>query len=120
MEVATNLKQSLAALAAAAAGSSGAMAADLPPAAYKAPPAPVPVSTWEGFYLGGSVGASWLRSTQDDTAAVGSVTSVGNFPANSTTGGSISTANGVGWLGGLNLGYNLQSGNFVYGVEGDF
>jgi outer membrane immunogenic protein len=116
MEVAANIKQSTAALAAAAAASSGAMAADMP----KVPPSPVPVSTWQGFYLGGSVGASWLRSVQDDPAAVGSVTSVGLFPANSTTGGSISTANGVGWLGGLNLGYNLQSGNFVYGVEGDF
>jgi outer membrane immunogenic protein len=117
MEVATNLKQSMAALAAAAAaGSSGAVAADL---TVKAPP--VPVSTWQGFYVGGSVGASWLRSIQDDTAAVGSVFSAGAIlPVNVTTGGSSTSAHGVGWLGGLNLGYNLQSGNFVYGLEGSF
>jgi outer membrane immunogenic protein len=123
MEVATSLKQSAAAVAAAAAASSGAMAADL---TVKAPPPPVPVSTWQGFYLGGSVGASWLHATQDDTAAVGSTTSfaslnpANNFPLNVTTGGAVTTANGAGFLGGLNLGFNFQSGNFVYGVEGSF
>jgi outer membrane immunogenic protein len=124
MEVATNLKQSMAALAAAAAGSSGAMAADL---AVKAPPPPplAPAATWQGFYVGGSVGASWLHSTQDDTAAVLDTTSFGfaggiNGLVNSTTGGSSATANAAGFLGGLHLGYNLQSGNFVYGLEGDF
>jgi outer membrane immunogenic protein len=121
MEVATNLKQSMAALAAAAAGSSGAMAADL---AVKAPPPPpplAPAATWQGFYVGGSVGASWLHSTFDDTAAIGDVTtSNAIFPLNSTTGGSSVSANGVGFLAGLHLGYNLQSGNFVYGLEGGF
>ena len=121
MEVAANIKQSTAALAAAAAASSGAMAADL---AVKAPPPPpplAPAATWQGFYVGGSVGASWLHSTFDDTAAIGDVTtSNAIFPLNSTTGGSSVSANGVGFLAGLHLGYNLQSGNFVYGLEGGF
>ena len=34
-------------------------------------PPPMPISTWQGFYIGASVGASWLHSVQDDTAAVG-------------------------------------------------
>jgi outer membrane immunogenic protein len=121
MEVATNLKQSMAALAAAAAGSSGAMAADL---TVKAPSPPMaPVSTWQGFYLGASVGASWLHATSDDTAAIlgmATVAPLNRFPVNSTVGGSSTSANGTGFLGGLHLGYNLQSGNFVYGLEGDF
>jgi outer membrane immunogenic protein len=104
--------------AAAAAGTSAAGAADMAPYA-KAPP---PVPTWQGLYVGGSVGATWLKSTQDDTAAIGGVSSFpfGSFGYSSTTGGSSGTANGLGWLGGLNLGYNLQSGNFVYGAEVDF
>jgi outer membrane immunogenic protein len=102
-------------VAAAAAATSGAMAADM--SSFKAlPPAPV-VSGWQGFYLGASLGASWLHSVQDDTAAVG-----GTFfgYSGSGVGGASSVANGMGWLGGLNLGYNLQSGNFVYGAEADF
>jgi outer membrane immunogenic protein len=119
MEVTTGIKQSTVALAAAAAASSGAMAADL---SFKAPaPAPMPISGWQGLYIGGSVGASWLHSIQDDTGAVGGITS---FPFglgySSTTGGSSSTARALGALGGLDLGYNFQSGNFVYGAEADF
>lgn len=100
------------AAAAAAAGST-------PAVAGPADPPPVPVSTWQGFYLGASVGASWLRSVQDDTAAISGITLVGQA-GGPTTGGSTSTANGIGWLGGLNLGYNWQSGVFVYGLEADF
>jgi outer membrane immunogenic protein len=110
-----------AAVAAAAAGSSAAGAADLAP--YAKAPLPVPVSTWQGFYVGGSVGASWLHSTQDDTGAVSGITSAGygnGIGFSTTTGGSSSTANALSWLGGLNLGYNFQSGNFVYGAEADF
>lgn len=101
------------AAAAAAAGSTPAVAGPADP------PPPVPVSTWQGFYLGASVGASWLRSVQDDTAAISGITAVGLF-GGQTTGGSTSTTNGIGWLGGLNLGYNWQSGNFVYSLEADF
>src|ERR1700678_653159 len=110
------------AAAAAAAASSAAGAADMSaPSTYKAP-VPVPVSSWAGFYVGASVGASWLHSVQDDTAAIAGVS---QFPFklfgySSSTGGSSATAHGLGALGGLNLGYNLQSGNFVYGAEADF
>jgi outer membrane immunogenic protein len=99
--------------AAAAAGSAPALAQD--PVALLPPPEPV--SSWQGIYLGASVGASWLQSVQDDLGAVPGVT-LANAAA-VMTGGSSSTVNGVGWLGGLNLGYNFQSGNFVYGLEAD-
>src|SRR5579872_6037693 len=67
MEIGSNLKQSTALAAAAAAASSGAMAADMQ---IKAPAPLPPPQTWQGVYFGGSVGASWLHSTQDDTAAI--------------------------------------------------
>lgn len=112
-DIALKASSSVLMTAAAAAAAVGPTAAVAGPAA----PPPVPVSTWEGFYLGASVGASWLHSVQDDTAAISGVSIVG---VGSVTGGATSTADGVGWLGGLNLGYNWQSGNFVYGLEGDF
>ena len=110
------LKASSGVLLTAAAAAVGSAPAVADPA-MAPPPAPVPLSTWEGFYLGASVGASWLHSVQDDTAAIPGITV---FPFDSaSTGGSSSTTNGIGWQGGLNLGYNWQSGNFVYGLEAD-
>jgi outer membrane immunogenic protein len=99
--------------AAAAAGSTPALAGPL-----AQPPPPVPLSSWQGFYLGASVGASWLHAVQNDTASASEVTIAGGFNYG-IMGGSSSAPNGVGWLGGLNLGYDWQSGNFVYGLEGD-
>jgi opacity protein-like surface antigen len=43
-----------------------ALAADLPAKVYtKAPPPPVVVYDWTGFYIGGNVGYSWGRSSTD-------------------------------------------------------
>jgi outer membrane immunogenic protein len=96
----------LLAAAAASATSTGAMAADLAKA-----PAPVAVSTWQGLYVGGSVGASWLNSVQDDSAA----TIFAYYGS-----GTRQTATGLGFLGGMDIGYNWEDRNFVYGVEADF
>jgi outer membrane immunogenic protein len=108
------MKRSLiVAVAMLAAGS--AYAADLP---VKAPPVAVPVFTWTGPYIGLNVGYSW-----------GSQTINGNATGTSTTGG-VTTAlattplfgsgslNGV--IGGGQIGYNWQFGNWLVGVEGDF
>ena len=115
---------SAAGLAAAGAAVNPAAAADLPlnnPAL--APPPPAPVPTWQGFYVGGSLGASWLSTASDDTAAqplnYGFTTGGGNATY-TETGGSRATASGLGWLGALQAGYNFQDRNFVYGVEADF
>jgi outer membrane immunogenic protein len=97
------------ALAAAAGASMGsANAADL----LKAP-APVIAPSWQGFYVGGSLGATWLNSAQDDSANF----VIGYGPAFAP--GSRTTSSGIGWLAGLQAGYNWQDRNFVYGVEGD-
>ncbi|MEX4007596.1 MAG: outer membrane protein [Neoaquamicrobium sediminum] len=78
-----------------------AMAADV---VYQEPPAPAPivqaapVSTWAGPYAGVQAGYGFSGDVSDGT------------------GGSIGTN---GWLGGAFGGFNMQNGQFVYGVEGD-
>jgi outer membrane immunogenic protein len=70
---------------------SSAFAADLP---VKAPYAPVYAPTWTGFYAGVNVGGAW---------------------ADGNGSGDLS-----GVIGGGQLGYNWQAGQFVFGIEGDF
>ncbi|BAT60475.1 hypothetical protein GJW-30_1_03018 [Variibacter gotjawalensis] len=68
-----------------------AIAADLGRPVYKAPAAvAVPVTAWNGFYVGGNIGYGW-----------------GRFDADGVTGGG-------------QIGYNFQfSPNFVFGLEAD-
>ncbi|MBB4426419.1 opacity protein-like surface antigen [Bradyrhizobium sp. CIR48] len=96
-----------------------ATAADI---ALKAPPAPPPVGfTWTGFYAGVHAG----YGTGDGNAArvdPGALPAL--FPGvnNLTSTASASFTLGVdqsGWLGGLQAGYNWQSGHLVAGVEAD-
>lgn len=69
-----------------------------PPPAY----APPPLFTWTGLYLGGQIGYAWGT----DTVTV--------IPFGF---GTDFTPNGI--VGGGHIGYNLQLGQFVAGVEGD-
>jgi outer membrane immunogenic protein len=71
---------------------SSAFAADLP---VKAPYAPAYVPTWTGFYAGVNLGGGWA----DTGAGTGDLSGV---------------------VGGGQLGYNWQAGQFVFGIEGDF
>jgi len=75
------------------------LAADLPRPAYKAPVYVAPFS-WSGFYVGINGGYAW-GSTK--------LTNVVGTQSFDTTGG----------LAGGTLGYNLQTGNWVWGLEGD-
>ncbi len=91
------------ALALAAGGQ--ALAADLPPPMAPPPrapatyvPAPVPIFSWSGIYIGLNGGYSFGTATPSG-------------------GGSSITANG--FLIGGTLGGNYQFGNFVVGLEGD-
>lgn len=87
---------------------SAAVAADLP--SRKAPvyaPVAAPIFTWSGFYVGANLGYGFVHSDR-----------VGVFDP--TYLGSIGKANSKGLLGGLQAGYNWQSGSMVYGLEGDF
>jgi outer membrane immunogenic protein len=73
--------------------------------AVKAPPPPpmmAPLFTWTGFYIGGNLGAAWASRTVTDA--------FGNDFTRSSDGR---------FMGGGQLGYNWQTGGFVFGVEGD-
>jgi opacity protein-like surface antigen len=93
----------------------GALAADLPVRAAPVYQAPMVVApTWTGLYVGANGGWGWAS----------------NFNASSTftdpTGGGVvispaaSNLNATGAVFGGQLGYNWQTGNWVWGVEGDF
>ena len=79
-------------------------AADLP--AKVSPNAPVAAPIWTGLYLGILGGVVRHDASFKD---LGCAFECGTFDGNKTGGA----------LGGL-LGYNWQSGNFVYGFEGDW
>lgn len=79
-------------MAATMAGAAG--AADIPGGPYSAAPVPYPAFSWVGPYAGLNFGYQW-----------GSVTHLGAKPG--------------GVMGGIQGGYNWQSGQFVYGLEAD-
>jgi outer membrane immunogenic protein len=72
---------------------SAASAADLP-YGRTAPAPQLSYYNWQGWYLGGNVGYQW-----------GNVTNAAHRPE--------------GFMGGLQLGYNWHTGQFVYGLETD-
>ena len=57
------LRTHLLATAAVTALSGAAYAADMGPALKAPPPAPIPYTGWQGFYLGGAIGAARLNAT---------------------------------------------------------
>lgn len=73
---------------------SAALAADLPAGNYYTVPEPLGANSWAGPYLGANLGYEW--GTVSDNPARPS-----------------------GFAGGLEAGYNWQSGNFVWGGETD-
>ncbi|MGO4704147.1 outer membrane protein, partial [Microvirga sp. 2MCAF38] len=85
----------------------GALAADLPSRRAPAPIIPViPAFTWTGFYVGVNAGFGW-NSSNDDNVFVPGVGFVGNGGSNG------------GFVGGGQIGYNYQVGQFVIGAETD-
>jgi outer membrane immunogenic protein len=77
--------------------------------------APVPVFTWTGFYAGVNLGGSFGRANTDADLSFNSIT----FPGR-VLGGSTSHGQDVdGVIGGGQIGYNWQTGAFVFGIETD-
>ena len=97
-----------------AAGSAG--AADLSRPVYKAAPPPIPVFSWTGWYVGVHVGGAWGTKEWSDPNVFffgkGGVPLSAFFP--DTT---INNYGLNGFLGGGQIGYNLQSGPWVWGLE---
>jgi outer membrane immunogenic protein len=85
----------------AAAVATPSLAADLPRPAYKAPISYVAPFSWSGFYVGINGGYGWGDADVSNSF------------------GSFTTGTQNGWLIGGTLGYNLQTGNWVWGLEGD-
>jgi outer membrane immunogenic protein len=72
----------------------------------KAPPAPPPVAAynWTGFYIGGHAGGGFGEKCFTTISDIGSAISEGCH-------------DGDGFLGGGQIGFNIQSNQFVFGVE---
>jgi len=87
---------------------SSAAAADLPVRPAPAPTAPVAyapaaIYNWTGFYVGGQIGAGFGNSSWSDPF----------------TGANNTFNSGAGFLGGAQVGGNVQFNMVVLGVEGD-
>jgi len=108
-----NVGKALAAIVVLVGGLDGAVAADM---AVKARPMPVAVAySWTGCYIGGNVGGKWARASGsvDVPAAtgLGGASGAASTPLNSDSAGT--------FIGGGQIGCNWQSGNWVFGIEGD-
>ena len=79
--------------------------ADLAPV-YKAPIQPTPFN-WTGFYIGGHIGGAWGDDDWNNVVASSGASFFGHL-------GSLSATSA---LGGFQAGYNLQTGNWLWGVE---
>lgn len=88
------------------------VAADLPSKAgrYSAPAA-APIFSWSGFYIGANVGYGF-GNLGADTSIAGNL-----FVPDSTVGLGTSVK---GFIYGAQLGYNWQTGQYVYGIEADY
>jgi outer membrane immunogenic protein len=95
-----------------------AFAADM---AVKAPP-PAPVVapySWTGFYVGGTAGGAWgsFNPTTSTECVAGGFFTCGNPQGVNAAGAQ--SIKPTGFTGGFEAGYNWQTSNFVFGVEGD-
>jgi len=99
------------------AASGSAFAADLNKPVYKAPPPPppIPVFSWTGFYVGVNAGWGWNNTSGNNYCLDPNGVVQGD--------GCSILPQGIlkpsGALGGGQIGYNLQYGQFVYGLEAD-
>jgi opacity protein-like surface antigen len=95
------LKFFLASIAAVVLLGTPALAADLPTKAPPYTPIAAPPYNWSGLYVGANFGGGWTSGNL-------------NIPGNNLYGGITEL------IGGFQVGYNIQSGPLIFGVEGDF
>jgi outer membrane immunogenic protein len=130
------LRSSVCIFAIAAAGIGSALAADIytpPPAAggYKDGPVYEPVTSWTGFYVGINGGYGWNAKRGEATANafdtdIFDTTPLPQRPIGFAAAGaetfissSRASLDSNGGFGGGQIGYNLQRGHLVFGIESD-
>jgi outer membrane immunogenic protein len=86
--------------------------------ALKAPPAPIYISSWSGCYIGGHAGYGREQSSSQYTFVQPGLR--GLYSDNDTPTPVTSGWNNNGFVGGAQGGCQIQSGTFVWGVEGDW
>ncbi len=99
-----SLRHTLLATASSVALIGSASAADMPVKAL----APA-VWSWAGPYVGLNAGAAWRNTTFTNPDAFGTISV-----------DPIWTDHGTSFIGGVQIGYNWQTANWVYGLEADF
>jgi outer membrane immunogenic protein len=110
------LRTQLLATAAVMTLSGAAYAADMGLPMKAPPPAPIPYTNWQGFYIGGLVGVG-RSNMQVNTYGIGKTTLgsiCGAYGAQSCTDDSTKA------IAGVEVGYDWQSRYFVYGVVADW
>lgn len=85
-----------------------AAAADMPVKMPVKAPIIIPMYNWTGFYVGLNAGGSWGRQENDLVTVPGGAVLFAN------------TDHLNGFIGGGQIGYNWQTGHWVFGVEADF
>jgi outer membrane immunogenic protein len=78
---------------------------------------------WSGFYFGGNAGYAWGSGENTLTVSDGAIchfTCPGGTDAASAAAAGSPSLSPAGFSGGLQLGYNWQIYNWVYGLETDF
>jgi outer membrane immunogenic protein len=102
-----------------------AFAADI--AVKASPVAPAPVFSWTGFYGGLNMGVSfgdastnWNYFAPSGTAPLGGPPTVCGISGGAFCISDSDTVNMNGPIGGAQVGYNWQTGNFLAGIEADF
>jgi outer membrane immunogenic protein len=107
---------------------SNAMAASLPVKAVPAVAPPPPLWNWTGFYLGGNLGVGISRNQFSQGACnapdsdLMHLCNEGYNPSNFGASTYLGSHNGLGVVGGVQLGYNWQFANspVVVGIEGTY
>jgi outer membrane immunogenic protein len=80
------------------------------------PPPPAPVYSWTGFYVGGNAGGVWGQ-VDESLGLTGSWVGRPETPALLNAGSQ--GLRGSGFIGGGQVGFNVQSGPAVFGIEAD-
>ncbi len=100
----------------------GAIAANLP--SIKSSPVAPSSPKWTGFYAGLNAGGAWKNSNNVNVYTWPTKPLFGYFTTSAPLNGGISSGSSLGFIGGGQVGYNLQTTivgfNFVAGLESDF